>query len=258
MPADQFQGKDFANREFFRLVAQSVSDDFINWSVPNRTMVSDSNEQGLWEFYGIKPQVRGNLYLGFVRILRDDVTAEDVGNGWGTGWTELATSRDGENWTRYREPFLDRNPKAGTFDHAHAWVGACVTVGDREFIYYCGYAQGHKIGTRQNGLGFLRKDGFVSRDAGAVPGLLRTPLVMFNGSGVTVNGVVDGELRVRLLDVDGHALPGFDWNDCQPISGDSVRHAVAWTGDVAGLAGMPVQLEFQLRQAQLYAFELTP
>ena len=257
-PEDRYQGKNFADKEFFRLVAQSVSDDFIHWSVPARTMVSDPNEAGLWEFYGMKPQVRGNLYLGFVRILRDDVNADPDGPGWGIGWTELSTSRDGENWTRYREPFLDRNPQPGTFDHAHAWVGDCVTVGDKEFIYYCGYAEGHKVGTRQNGLGFLRKDGFVSRDAGTLLGHLRTPVIIFDGAGLTVNAEVEGELRVRILDPDGKSLAGFGWDDCQPIRGDSVRHPVQWSGNLADLKDTPIRLEFALRKAKLYAFDLAP
>ncbi|NWG13400.1 MAG: hypothetical protein HXY20_07705 [Acidobacteria bacterium] len=33
-------------------------------------------EIGIEEFYGFKPMVRGNLYLGFLRVLRDDLPVE--------------------------------------------------------------------------------------------------------------------------------------------------------------------------------------
>ena len=258
-PEDGYKGKNVAAGEFHRSVAQSVSTDFIHWSQPARTVIPDPNEAGRWEFYGMKPQVRGNLYLGFLRVLRDDLVAEPGGPGWfGIGWTELCTSRDGENWTRHREPFLDRNPKPGTFDHAHAWFGDCVTVGDKEYVYYGGYDQGHKVGSRQLGLGFLRKNGFVSRDAVAARGRLQTHLVTLDGSRMTVNAQVEGEMLVRILDAEGEPLSGFDWGDCQPIRGDSVRHAVQWKSDLTGLVGMPVRLEFALEKAKLYAFDLLP
>jgi hypothetical protein len=64
----------------------------------------------------MEPMIRGNLYIGFLRGLRDDI-------GQGIGWTELATSRDGRQWTRYQEKFIDRNPRQCTWDHAMPWLG---------------------------------------------------------------------------------------------------------------------------------------
>ena len=110
------------------------------------------------------------------------------------------------------------------FAHAHAWFADCVTVGDQEYIYYGGFSEGHEIGTRQIRLSTLRKDDFVSRDTGATAGHLRTPLVPLNGSSIAMNAEVEGELRVRILDADNKPLPRFDWEDYQPIRGDSVRH----------------------------------
>ncbi len=56
-----------------------------------------------------------------------------------------------------------------------AWYGDCLTVGDKEYIYYGGYAQGHKVRSdRTLGMGMLRKNGFVSRDAGIESGWLKS------------------------------------------------------------------------------------
>ena len=232
----------------------TVSKDFVNWRMPWRIVTPDPNN-GIEEFYGMQPMVRGDLYLGFLRVLRDDLPADAGGPVMGIGWTELITSRDGERWTRYQQPFLDRNKKPGTWDHAFAWVGDCVTIGNQEYIYYGGYSAGHKIGDRQIGLARLRRNGFVSRDAGSAGGSLRTPPVLWNASGLTVNAAVKGELRVRLLDDKGEVIPGFDSRDCPPIRGDSLAHRVTFKGHLASLKGRTVRLELSLRDAQLYGFD---
>jgi len=203
-----------------RLVSQTTSKDFVHWTTPRRIIVPDEQDEGETEFYGMAPKPRGDLLIGFLRVLRDDV--ED-----GIGYTVLATSRDGETWVRQREPFLDRNPEPGTWDHGMAWIGECITVGDEEFLYYGGYAKGHKFySDRSIGLSTLRKNGFVSRDAGSQLGRLRTPPVLIAAKKMTVNAKVDGELRVRLLDRAGKPYRGFTWQDCAPIRGDATAHPV--------------------------------
>ena len=256
-PSDGYRGKTKnVNEGGRRLVAQITSTDFVHWTKPRRIIVADPDEAGVWEFYGMQPQVRGDLYLGFLRVLRDDIPADPGGSVDGIGWTELCTGRDGENWTRHREPFLDRDPRPGTFDHAMAWLGECLTVGDKEYIYYGGYAQGHKPGPRVLGMATLRKNGFVSRDAGPNGGTLRTPPLILEATDLTINANVRGELRLRLLDEDGTPLPGFDFADCTAIRGDDVAHRVSFKGDPVTLRGHVLRFEFALNDADLYGFEL--
>jgi hypothetical protein len=238
-----------------RTVGMTVSDDFIRWRKPRHVVLPDP-DNGIEEFYGFQPLVLGDLYLGFLRVLRDDQPADVGGRVAGIGWTELLTSRDGQRWTRYQEVFLDRNRLPGSWDHAMAWVGDCVTVGEEDFIYYCGYSAGHKVGDRQNGLARLRKNGFVSRDAGTMEARLRTRPVVLAGSRITVNAHVIGHLRSRLLDLHGQPLAGFNWDDCRPIQGDSITHPLQWTGNLSDLGEQPVRLEFSLRRAELYGFDL--
>ena len=254
--ADGYPGKPHhLQKGFRRVVGQTISEDFINWRKPCFIVLPDPNN-GMEEFYGMQPMVRGNLYIGFLRVLRDDLPADFAGPVMGIGWTELITSRDGEHWTRYQEPFIDRKMKSGTWDHAMAWVGDCVTVGGQEYIYYGGHSAGHKIGERQIGLARLRKNGFVSRDAGSDGGFLRTPLVILEAGFLTVNAKIEGEMLLRVLDEKGKPIPGFDWSDGAPIRGDSVAHRVSFKGHLADLAAQVVRLEFSLRDAQLYGFDL--
>ena len=238
-----------------RTVGMSVSKDFINWKRPWQIVKPDL-DHGIEEFYGFQPMVRGNLYLGFLRVLRDDLSADKGGPVRGIGWTELLTSRDGEGWTRHRDEFLDRSQEPGTWDHAMAWVADCVTVEDKEYVYYGGYLSGHKGGNRQLGMAVLRKNGFVSRDAGVDESVLRTPLVVLDGIGLAVNAAVEGQMRMRISDEQGRPLPNFDWSDNIPINGDSVAHFVEWKGDFSEIVGRPVRLEFAMSKTQLYGFDL--
>jgi hypothetical protein len=256
-PEDGYQGKPQHNREGYRrLVGQTTCKDLNNWTPARRIIAADPEEPGMEEFYGMKPTVRGGLYLGFLRVLRDDLPADADGPVEGIGWTELCTSRDGENWVRHKDIFLNRNETPGIWDHAMAWIGDCVTVDDKEYIYYGGYDEGHKVGKRAVGMATLRKDGFVSRDAGLKQGWLQTRLFVWKGKQMTVNAKVDGELRVRVVDSSGMPLGSFFWRDCLPIKGDSLRHKLKFAEDIGSLEGKTVRLEFKLQQAQLYGFEL--
>jgi hypothetical protein len=252
-----FQGKPRRHFEGYRrCVGMTTSTDFINWYRP-RLLFTPDPANGMEEFYGFKPMIRGNLYLGFMRILRDDLAADTVNPLDGIGWTELITSRDGLKWTRYQEKFLDRNLTNSTWDHAMAWYGDCITVKDKEFIYYGGYSSGHKTGDRQIGMAMLRKNGFVSRDAGKEKALLKTPVAEIPGSNMTVNANISGEMKIRIVDVNGNALHGYDWNDSITLRGDSVSHRVKWYGNPKLPDGQPVSLEFSLRDTELYGFDFT-
>ena len=255
-PQDGFVGKPpFHAEGHRRMVGQTTSKDLAHWTPFRPIVVEDPEKPGFWETYGMKPTVRGTLYLGILRVLRDDLPADAGGPVHGIGWTQLCTSRDGEHWTRHPGVFLDRSHESGAWDHAMAWVGDVITVGDREYVYYGGYAEGHKVGPRQVGVATLRRDGFVSRDAGPKGGMLRTPPLIWDADRVTVNATVKGELRVRLLAESGLPVPGFLWRDCTPIQGDSLAHRVRWKGDPRIPKGRPVRLEFSLRDAELYGFE---
>ena len=259
VPEDGYRGKtaNMAQEGERRLVGQSESEDFIHWTMPRRIFVPEDRDEGITEFYGMPVIVRGDLCVGFLRVLRDDLPADAGGPVYGTGYNVLATSRDGENWTRDREVFFDRNPAPGSWDHAICWFGNAVELGDQPYLYYGALSAGHKVGDRQIGLARLRKDGFVSRDAGSTRGVLRTPAVTLGGSSMALNVSADGgEIRVRILDRTGQPIPGFTFDDCRPVRTDSTAAPAQWRGDLRSLRGRSVVLEFAVRRASLYGFEL--
>jgi hypothetical protein len=252
----------------------SVSDDLIHWREPWVTVTSDprsARENGEVQFYGLAGVLpRGELLVGMVKILRDDLNSQpgldakqlgDMKRGFsGLGYTVLVWSRDGEHWNRDTEPFLDRNPKPGSWDHAHSWGDDQVPVGDEVFIYYGGYRLGHKgdrFSNRQIGLARMRRDRYIAYvAAGEYPGHIRTIVAPLEADRLTVNAAVEGELRVRACDESGNAISGFDYDDCQPITGDSLAAPVTWKKDLAPLKGQKVQFIFTLTRGKLCAFDL--
>jgi hypothetical protein len=55
----------------------------------------------------------------------------------------------------------------------------------------------------------------------------------------------------------GSAFEGLAADQCDPFSGDDVRHVVCWQGrsNLETLRGRPVRLKFVLRAARLFAFQ---
>ena len=257
-----------------RVPQQSVSKDLINWE-PMWQIFGPQLvplEKGDLQFYGMSGVIeRGGLLIGLVKILRDDLNAtfgknkKEMGDlnpaylhasGAGIGYTVLAWSRDGRTWQRDYEPFIQRNFVPGTFDHAKAWGDEQVIVGDKTYIYYAGYERGHKIdrhNERHFGLAIMPRDRYISRDADLNTGTLITKPLIVNFEQLTVNANIVGEGRVRLLNAKGKPLNDFGWAE---FNGDSIEHTIEWSKNLKSIAGKAVCLEFQLRNAQLFGFDV--
>jgi hypothetical protein len=259
--ADGYAPAPRAGKTFRRLVGMSASRDFLEWERPRRILAPDKKDDGLLEFYGMGGMhLRGGLHIGLVRILRDDLSCDPGGPRDGIGYSVLATSRDGVAWQRYREPFLDRNPQRGSWDHAMTWISGTLPVGNEVFFYYGGYARGHKIAAateRQIGLARMKRDRYVALVPTKEEGTLLTRPFLIPGSRLTLNirAAARGAVRARLLDQEGKPLPDFGAGEATPLADDTLAGEVRWPRPLAGLRGRPVRLEFRVRQAALFAFE---
>ncbi len=245
-----------------RISMLSFSKDLVQWRRPWLVITPDDRlDEGETQFYGMSGFLnRGGLLIGMVKVLRDDLPADAGALPQGIGYTTLAWSRDGEHWARDREVFFDRHPKAGAWDHAMAWIDCQLPVGDEVYLYYGGYARGHKVNRfeeRQIGLVRMKRDRYVARRAGETAGTLRTPLVILSGKGMTLNADAHaGEIRVQVVDKGGKPIDGFGYADCRPIQVDSLSAPVQWRGRFDALKGKPVRLEFSLRSASLFALDV--
>jgi hypothetical protein len=245
-----------------RVTMHSVSKDLIHWEKPWYVVTpDDKTDPTETQFYAMNGYLaRGDLMIGLVKVLHDNFRAEGTPDGaFGVGHTQLAWSRDGKTWVRDQTPFFEPDPMPGAWDHAHAWMDYQLPVDDQVYIYYAGYKNGHKMNRfeeRQIGLVRMLRDRYVSRDADGDGGTLLTQPVILDGMKMTVNARVDGEMRVRLLDVEGKPIPGFDAADCKPIHGNGVALSVEWNKPMSDVKGKPVRIELQMNNAQLYGFDL--
>ena len=64
-------------------------------------------------------------------------------------------------------------------------------------------------------------------------------------------------MRVEIQDESGEPVPGFTLADCSPVFGDSHDRVISWKGgsDVGKLAGKPVRLRIELKDADLYSLQ---
>ena len=105
----------------------------------------------------------------------------------------------------------------------------------------------------------LRLDGFVSLHAPLAGGELLTRPITFQGGRLILNvsTSVAGGVRVELQDLAGKPMPGFALTDCDVVYGDDLQRVVTWNGNAvtAALAGQPVKLRFEVRDADVFAFQ---
>lgn len=176
---------------------------------------------------------------------------------------QLTSSRDLHSWNRLgqRQPFLDTSPIGGG-DLDLSWiVGPSFPLvrGDELWFYY---TAGKKYGgpnlTRELGwdecgicLAVLRRDGFVSLDAGDEEGTVTTRPFRFSGKEVCVNvDASTGELATEVIAEDGTCV-------CfsEPLSGDRPAAELTWqNGELEKIQGSEVALRFTARRARFYSY----
>ena len=82
---------------------------------------------------------------------------------------------------------------------------------------------------------------------------------MFDGCELELNYSTSaaGSVRVEVQDAEGRAVPGFGLDDCPEIFGDEIDGCVDWGegADLSAVAGRPVRLRFELKDADVYAFK---
>jgi hypothetical protein len=179
----------------------------------------------------------------------------------------IGYSRDGFHFYRDSyEPFMGVNPQEGAWNwgNVQSVVGAPIIVGDSLYFYVSGRALTPENPDSQmsTGLATMRRDGFVSLQAGGEEGYLTTEKITFDGQYLFVNADVgEGELAVELLDENGEAIGGYTKETCMPMQQTSAtKHMITWKehSDLGDLQGKTIRLKFYLTGGDLYAFWVSP
>ena len=241
-----------------RVQTFAESADGIHWTneqVVLRADAKDSPTANIQYFFVIP---YGGYYVGFP-------TVHDEG---GLFRIQLAFSADGITWQRpSRDAWLDVGPK-GSFDYGMVLGPADPIIGEREMWFPYGGFPIHHDSKETNwesaiGLATMRLDGFAAWEAADQAGELVTQPFRCNGDRLFVNADAhSGSMRVEVLDERGAPIAGFEAEECQAVSTDTLVDKnsgwIHWKNqaNLSQLAGKQIQLRFLLQNARLYSFRV--
>ncbi len=247
----------------YRAIGRSESEDFENFPEPEKILEPDFDHPedkdlwggGLYDTAAIKYPFAREAYFIFPAAFHHSSDTLDI---------QLATSSDGKNFRRWREPFV-RLGRRGQFDSGMLYMGrGLVARGDELWMYYTGYDRLHdqsKVETYSSSVGRvrIRRDGFISRDASTQGATLTTHPFKLAGNRLEVNldASSRGWLKVEILDQSGQPIPGFGEDDADRLDSNNVHRLVSWKGkeDLSSIFGKSIRLRFRGQSVKLYAFQ---
>ncbi|MBM3768692.1 MAG: hypothetical protein FJW32_25200 [Acidobacteria bacterium] len=225
------------------------------------------------------------LYIGFPSMFYPTGVDANGTNCDGFQLIQLASTRDLLTWTRHgdRKPFIPPGRidggLVGVWDRMQMFATVPIVRDDELWIYYCGLKwrdnpyefnsdgsardpkslSEEERADQAEGMGaiclaILRRDGFVSLDAGEAPGEITTKSFQWSGSKLMANVETrdDGELLAQVLDAAGEVIA-----TSQPVKGNRLRGEFRWNSALPqSLRGQQVSLRFTLREASFYSWWL--
>jgi hypothetical protein len=253
----------------------------VNWSEPAFLSYSPSRVSQLYT-NGVIPYYRApHIFVGFPTRYVDYGWTESANElpqleyrklvasssrRSGTAITDgmLMSSRDGLHFDVWPESFIRpgiQRPGSWFYgDNYQNWgiveTKSHLEGAPNELSFYVSEAGRQRNGNRLR-RHTLRIDGFVSVRAPLSGGQLVTRPLTFDGNELEFNFSTSaaGSVRVEIQDKDGRPMAGFALADCHLQYGDQIDRICSWKSgaDVTMLAGKPVRLRVELKDADLYA-----
>jgi len=233
-----------------RRVAVQESPDLLHWTCEQTVLVPEEDDPEY--FYGMPVFRLGDLFFGTLQHYETQTQAINC---------ELAWSADGYHWQRLPQSaarlVLSVGP-SGAWDDGMVFISdKPVEVQDELWFYYGGSDQPHHVhGTFAIGVARTPRDRLIGvRNAGDQSRILTRP---FRVTGdLYLNVAAKNEIRVQVTTIDDKIIPGWDFSDCTPVSGDGLALPVQWGDKKLGvLVGKTVRLRFSLRDAAIFTFDL--
>jgi hypothetical protein len=267
-PYDPNEPFGFLNK---RNVWRAESDDGIHWSGEVGALRQDRFDNLDDGFYGLNHWRIGQLYAGIFQIFHGVDDTMDI---------ELVYSRDdGYTWQRpFRNiPYIPRGGADAWDRYMITCVAPPVNVGKETFVYHSGASchhdwwiyedMGPDVPEKCNldmvsyclGLARLRRDGYVSLDAGMCDGVLATKPFKRGSDKLVINAACEkgGYVAVEVQDMYGRPWPGFTRKDCNVFTGDDTDHVVTWQGkNNLAETSKYIKLAFYMKNASLYTLHL--
>ncbi len=208
----------------------SYSRDLVNWSPPDEAKQITPQTVQAPAVECMIPFNYGNQDLGFPcgmhkakGVLPVMLSARQEGGKW--------------NWVHNRDPWIPFGPPGSYCStgivplHNEPFI-----VGDELLIFFNAFSRSPDkpcpFGARTIGVAKLRRDGFAGLTAADsdTPGTLTTRPITVKGDALQINVEQrgKGEVKVALLDEAGKIIPGFGFDESNPITQDAVRAQVNW------------------------------
>ncbi len=266
-----------------RDIRTCTSKDFVNWSEPEFLKYSPGRTSQLYT-NGVVAYYRApHVFVGFPTRYVDYGWAESTqqlpqrayrelvassSRRSGTAFTDgmFMSSRDGLHFDIWPESFIRpgiQRPGSWFYgDNYQNWgiveTRSHLDGAPDELSFYVSEAGRQKNGNRLRRY-TLRIDGFVSVNAPLAGAEVTTRPLRFAGARLEINFSTSaaGSVRVELQNADGDPIAGFSLADCNRQYGDQLDRVVSWKSgtDVSQFTGKPVRLRFELKDADLYAFQ---
>jgi hypothetical protein len=261
--------------EGVRDVRWLVSDDFKNWSTPVLLDFGEGDDYPIYTNVVQQYYRADHMFIGFPsRYVEKKEWTRDfdqlagaemrkkrmqVHPRYGLTVTDCVfmSSRDGAVWDRWDEAFLRPGPER----HFNWVYGDCYPAwglvetksslphAPNELSMYT-YDNHWSMNPTHLRRYTIRIDGFVSLRAKYQPARAVLKPVIFNGQKLSINFATSaaGSVRIQLRG-GGQVINSVE------MIGDSLDRTVAFKdSDVASLAGMPVEMEITMRDADIYSF----
>ena len=274
---------------YCRCVYLSTSTDFYNWTSPQMIFHADAKDQTLGvqniqarladptleqplyndpadynvDVYNMGVFRYEGLYVGMPAMFHS-TGALPTGNTTGFHHIQLVSSRDLHNWKRLggREAFIGPSHLGQDAYDLTQIIGPsdAIVRGDTLWFYYTGikYRSLPPDADPNQGaicLAVLRRDGFISLDAGDQFGTLVTDPFVLSDEHLFVNlDAPTGVMYVQVLDEDNQVVATSDI-----ITGNLPFAEVPWAqGSFADLLGEEISLRFRLFDGSLYSYAVGP
>ncbi len=261
-----------------RVIARAETKDFKKWPVPKTILSLGVNYHPAHDLYTSAHVLypgRDDLHLMFPKQYDREKDSEEV---------YLATSKDGVRWEYFgKDPVVALGEKgSGQEGSVSAGCGLVPLKGDNLGLLCSGSSSTHniyflrkkrgetgntnfkKIKRSHSGGHFWatwKKDRLVAIEAaedGAFSSLFLTHKLTRLYLNFTTKPA--GKIRVQLSEQisteEGKPISGYAFSDCSPICGDELRYPVSWRGrtEISISQGKPIAIQFEMNQAELFAF----
>jgi len=259
---------------------RTESEDFIHWTTPELITFNESDDYPIYTNNVSRYYRNPDIYIGFP-------TRYEERQAWNDSFEELCgkdlrkkameicprfgltvtdcvfmSSRDGVRFDKCDEALFAPGPEF----HANWIYGNCypsyfmweTPVGDgenKELSMLVGnlYAHANTVHTDVIEHYTLRIDGFACYKAKYRGGKVVTKPFIFEGDELRINFSTSakGSIYITIRDEDGNEA-----KTCE-LFGDKIDRRVRFEGaELSAFAGKPVTLEFEMKDARLYAFEI--